>query len=344
MKIVIPGGTGQVGGVLRRALVARGDEVTVLSRRPERLEPGVRHVVWDGRTPGAWVAELDGADAVINLAGRSVSCRYTDANLRQMMSSRIDSTRAVGEAIASVGRTGRAPRVWLQMSTATIYADARSRGDDRSHDEATGIIGGEEPGVPLYWEYSVRIARRWEQAQAAADTPHTRRVALRAAMVMTPDKGGVFDYLSWMARLGLGGAVAGGEQYVSWIHGDDFVRAVCFLLERDDLGGPVNLAAPEPVPQRDLMRSLRRAWKRPVGLPATRFMAEIGALVLRTDTELLLKSRRVTPGRLIGAGFRFDYPAWDAAAADLVARHAHSRSGSGSSPRPSATSSARSTR
>jgi NAD dependent epimerase/dehydratase family enzyme len=172
MKIVIPGGTGQVGGLLRRALLARGDEVTVLSRRSERLEDGVRHLVWDGRTLGAWAAELDGADAVINLAGRTVSCRYTDANLRQMMSSRVDSTRVVAEAIA---KAQRPPTVWLQMSTATIYADARSRGDDLAHDETNGIIGGEEADVPLYWEYSVRIARRWEAAQAEADTPRTRR-------------------------------------------------------------------------------------------------------------------------------------------------------------------------
>jgi uncharacterized protein len=315
MKIVLPGGTGQVGGLLRRALVERGDEVTVLSRRPEKLEDGVRHAVWDGRTLGAWAAEIDGADAVVNLAGRSVSCRYTDSNLRQMMNSRVDSTQVVGEAIA---RAGRAPKVWLQMSTATIYADARSRTDGLPHDEANGIIGGEEPDVPLYWEYSVRIARRWEQAQADADVPGTRRVALRTAMVMTPDRGGVFDYLSWMTRVGLGGSVAGGRQYVSWIHGEDFVRAVLFLLEREDLDGPVNLAAPGPVPQRDLMRALRTAWGRPFGLPATRFMAEIGALVLRTDTELLLKSRRVVPGRLHDAGFAFAHPTWDAAAADLA--------------------------
>ena len=317
MRIVIPGGTGQVGGVLRRALVARGDDVVVLSRRPERLEDGVRHVVWDGRTLGAWAAELDGADAVVNLAGRTVSCRYTDENLRQMMDSRVDSTRVVGEAVA---RAARPPRVWLQMSTATIYADARSRPDGLPHGEANGILGGEDPDVPLYWEYSVRIARRWEQAQADADVPGTRRVALRTAMVMTPDRGGIFDYLSWMARLGLGGAVAGGGQYVSWIHGDDFVRAVQLLLERDDLDGPFNLAAPQPLPQGEFMRVLRRAWGRPVGLPATRLMAEVGALVLRTDTELLLKSRRVVPARLLDAGFSFAHPAWDGAAQDLAAR------------------------
>jgi len=324
MRIVVPGGTGQVGGVLRRALVARGDEVTVLSRRPERLEDGVRHVVWDGRTLGPWAAELDGADAVVNLAGRTVSCRYTDENLRQMMDSRVYSARVVGQAVA---RAARPPRVWLQMSTATVYADARSRPGEPAHDEATGVLGGEEPDVPLYWEYSVRIARRWEQAQAEADVPGTRRVALRTAMVMTPDRGGIFDHPSWMARLGLGGPVAGGHQHVSWIHGEDFVRAVVLLLERDDLDGPVNLCAPEPVEQRELMRSLRRAWGGRPGLPATRLMAEVGAFVLRTDTELLLKSRRVVPGRLLDAGFEFAHPLWDEAARDLVGQARERRRG-----------------
>lgn len=316
MRIVLPGGTGQVGRVLRRALVAGGDDVTVLSRRPEQLEDGVRHVVWDGRTLGPWAAALDGADAVVNLAGRSVSCRYTDENLREMMGSRVDSTRVVGEAIA---RAARPPKVWLQMSTATIYADSRSRADGPPNDDVDGVLGGDEPDVPLYWEYSVRIARRWEQAQAEADVPGTQRVALRTAMVMTPDRGGVFDYLSWMARLGLGGPVAGGWQYVSWIHGEDFVRAVRFLIDRDDLDGPFVVAAPAPVPQRELMRSLRTAWGGRPGLPATRLMAEVGAFALRTDTELLLKSRRVVPRRLLDAGFVFAHPTWHAAAADLVA-------------------------
>ncbi len=312
MKIVIPGGTGAVGGVLRRALAGAGHDVVVLSRRPEALEPGVRHVVWDARTLGAWARELDGAGAVVNLAGRSVSCRYTDTHLREMMDSRVESTRVVGEAIAAADV---APRVWLQMSTATIYADRR----DAANDEASGIIGGEERDVPLYWEYSVRIARRWEETQAAADTPGTRQVALRTAMVMSPDRGSVFDYLLWLSRLGLGGPVAGGGQYVSWIHGDDLVRAVLFLLERDEFSGPVNLAAPEPLPQRDFMRVLRRAWGRRPGLPATAAMAGLGAWALRSDPELLLKSRRVVPGRLLDAGFEFDHPTWEDAAVDLVA-------------------------
>ncbi|PWJ53761.1 hypothetical protein SAMN06264364_1104 [Quadrisphaera granulorum] len=324
MKIVLPGGTGQVGGLLRRALAARGDDAVVLSRRPDVLEPGIRHVLWDGRTLGDWAAELDGADAVVNLAGRTVSCRYTDANLRQMMDSRVDSTRAVGQAIAAAANP---PRVWLQMSTATIYADARTRPHGPAHDEATGEIGGEEPDVPLYWEYSVRIARRWEATQAEATTPSTRKVQLRTAMVMTPDRGGIFDYLSWMARIGLGGPVDGGGQYVSWIHGDDFVRALQLLLDDDDVEGPVNLAAPEPLPQRQFMRVLRRAWGQPIGLPATRLMAEVGALVLRTDTELLLKSRRVVPGRLLERGFAFEHATWQTAARDLVAKRRSSLPG-----------------
>lgn len=313
MKVVVPGGTGQVGGILRRALVARGHDVVVLSRHPGPLETGVRHVAWDGRTLGRWAAELDGADAVVNLAGRSVSCRYTPENLRQMMDSRVESARVVGAAIA---RSDVPPAVWLQMSTATIYADRR----DAPNDEAAGVIGGHEAGVPAYWEFSVRIARCWEAAQQEAVLPGTRRVALRSAMVMSPDRGGVFDVLLRLARLGLGGPVAGGGQYVSWIHDHDFVRAVELLLDRDDLDGPVNLAAPEPLPQRDLMRTLRRSWGRRPGLPATAWMAELGAWAMRSDTELLLKSRRVVPGRLLDAGFSFEHPGWPEAAEDLVRR------------------------
>ncbi|MBO2465821.1 TIGR01777 family oxidoreductase [Actinomadura violacea] len=307
MKLVIPGGTGQVGTILDRAFTAAGHEVVVLTRRPARE----RELAWDGRTPGPWTAALDGADAVVNLAGRSVSCRYTPANLREMMDSRVESARVVGEAIAAAARP---PRVWLQMSTATIYAHRF----DAPNDEATGIIGGDEPGVPRYWSYSVRIAREWERAQARAATPDTRKVALRAAMVMSPDRGGVFDVLLRMARLGLGGPVAGGAQYVSWIHERDLVAAVEFLIGRDDIDGPVNLAAPAPLPQRAFMRELRAAWGVPVGLPATTWMAEIGALAMRSDTELLLKSRRVVPGRLLDAGFAFEHPEWPGAAADLV--------------------------
>ncbi|WP_309116215.1 TIGR01777 family oxidoreductase [Saccharothrix sp.] len=304
MKIVIPGGSGHVGRFLGRALVEAGHEVVVLGR-----SSGVR---WDGRTLGAWAAEVDGADAVINLAGRSVSCRYTPENLREMMASRVDSARVVGEAIAAAARP---PKVWLQMSTATIYAHRF----DAPNDEATGLIGGDEPGVPDYWGYSVQIARNWEAEQERAETPATRKVALRTAIVMSTEPGGAFTVLRGMARLGLGGPVAGGAQYVSWMHEEDFVRAVEFLLE-SDLAGAVNLAAPEPLPQREFMRELRAACGVPFGLPATRWMAEVGAWAIRSDTELLLKSRRVVPGRLLEAGFEFRFRTWAEAARDLVKR------------------------
>lgn len=310
MKIVIPGGTGQIGRVLADALRRRGDEVVVLSRGAAR-EPGV--VAWDGRTLGAWAREIDGADAVINLAGRSVNCRYNKANLTEMLASRIDSVRAVGRAIESAARP---PRVWLQASTATIYAHRF----DAPNDEATGIIGGHEPDVPGYWRYSIEIAEAWERELAAARTPRTRKVAMRMAIALAPDPDGVFGILHRLTRLGLGGPIAGGAQYFSWIHDRDLARAVTWLLERDDIDGAVNVAAPEPLPQREFMRVLREAAGVPIGLGGTRWMIEMAAVVHRTDSELLLKSRRVVPGRMLDAGFRFDFPAWPDAARDLVAR------------------------
>jgi len=310
MKIVIPGGTGQIGRILSRTLLARNHDVVVLSRGGTS---DARLVAWDGRTLGPWARELDGADVVINLAGRSVNCRYTDANLRTMMSSRIESTRAVGTAIA---KAARPPRVWLQMSTATIYAHRV----DAPNDEATGRIGGDEPEAPSYWKFSVDIGKAWERAQEEAATPRTRKVALRSTMVMSPDRGGVFDVLLGLTRAGLGGTIAGGRQFVSWIHDHYFTRAVDLLIERDDIEGAVNLAAPNPIPQRDFMAALRAAWGRRIGLPATRWMVGIGAFFLRTDPELTLKSRRVVPGRLLDAGFSFEFPAWPDAARDLIER------------------------
>jgi NAD dependent epimerase/dehydratase family enzyme len=223
----------------------------------------------------------------------------------------VRSARVVGQAIAAASRP---PRAWLQMSTATIYAHTYGA----PNDDVTGAIGGSEEGVPGYWAFSVDIAQAWERELDEAKAPLTRKVALRAAMVMTPDSGGVFDVLSRMARLGLGGPVAGGGQYVSWIHEDDFTAAIRFIIDHDILAGPVNLASPGPVRQRDLMRELRAAWGVPIGLPATRWMAELGALAMRTDTELLLKSRRVVPGLLTAAGFEFRHGEWPAAARDLV--------------------------
>lgn len=264
MKIVLPGGSGHVGRLLERAWTAAGHEVVILTRQ----SGGGREVHWDGRSIGPWAAEIDGSDLVVNLAGRSVSCRYTPANLRAMMDSRVHSARVVGEAIAAAARP---PKVWLQMSTATIYAHRF----DAANDETTGLLGGAEPGVPPYWAYSVEIAKAWEQAQAQADTPRTRRVALRTAMVMSPGRGGAFDQLLWLARLGLGGPVAGGAQYMSWIHGRDLVRSLDFLVGREDLSGPVNLAAPTPCRTATSCRASGRhgasrwACRRPGGWPSS---------------------------------------------------------------------------
>jgi hypothetical protein len=310
MRIVLAGGSSHLGRILARSHRQRGHDVVILSRRRSDDRDTVW---WDGRTAGPWERTLDGADAVVNLAGRSVNCRYNEKNLREMLDSRVDSTRAVGRAIEAASQP---PRVWLQMSTATIYGHRF----DAPNDEATGRIGGDEPDAPAHWRASVEIAQAWERAQAEAQTPATRKVALRSAIVMSPEPGGVFDILVNVTRLGLGGPIGGGRQFVSWIHDRDFVRAVDLLLERDDMNGPVNLAAPVPLPQRAFMAALRSAVGMPIGLPATAWMFEIAAFVHRTETELLLKSRRVVPGRLLEAGFRFDYPTWPEAARELVGR------------------------
>ena len=285
----------------------------VLSRQPASTNPPWRVVPWDAATLGDWTTEVDGADAVINLAGRSVNCRYTPANRAAILRSRVDTTRLVGQAIAGAKRP---PKTWLQMSTATIYAHRY----DAANDEATGLLGGDEPNAPDTWRFSIAVAKAWEAELDAADTSHTRKVALRSAMVMSPDRGGVFDTFLALVRFGLGGANGSGRQYMSWIHDGDFVRAVQFLLERGDISGSVNLASPNPVPNAAFLRTLREAWGTPIGLPATNWMIEIGTRLLGTESELVLKSRRVVPGRLTDAGFAFEYGDWGAAAQDLCDR------------------------
>ncbi len=333
MKIVLPGGSGQVGTVLARAFVAAGHEVVVLSRGGARAGVGSRagepagesvshaapasacwrSVAWDARTLGSWAAELDGADVVINLAGRSVNCRYTVAHRAEMLDSRVESTRVVGQAIA---RARRPPHTWLQASTATIYAHRF----DAPNDEITGLLGGGEAGAPDTWRFSIEVATAWERALAEAVVPRTRKLALRSAMTMSPDRGGIFDTLLGLVRRGLGGTSGSGRQYISWIHEDDFVDAVRWLIAHEELDGAVNLAAPVPLPNAEFMAALRRAWGARVGLPATEWMLAIGARLMHTETELVLKSRRVVPARLLRSGFRFRYPEWPAAAVELCAR------------------------
>jgi uncharacterized protein (TIGR01777 family) len=311
MKIVIPGGSGQVGTVLARFFHQDGHDVSVLSRKPQSAP--WRTVAWDGETLGDWVADFEGADAIINLAGQSVNCRYHDRNRRLIKESRVNSTRVVGDAIAQAWKP---PRVWLQASTATIYAHRF----DAPNDEATGIIDGAEPNAPDTWRFSIDVATSWERALNESPTPNTRKVLMRSAIVMNPDPGSPFSTLLQLVKLGLGGAAGDGRQYVSWIHDRDFTRAVLWLIEHEDLEGAVNLAAPNPLINSEFMRVLRSAWGMPFGLPATEWMLELGALILQTETELILKSRRVVPSRLLNSGFAFQFPAWPEAARELCER------------------------
>jgi uncharacterized protein (TIGR01777 family) len=317
MKIVIPGGSGHVGTLLARAFHRDGHEVIVVSR-----EPGTapwRVVQWNGRSLGAWAAELEGADAVINLAGRSVNCRYTPENRREIKESRVQSTRVLGEALRVLQRP---PSVWLQASTATIYAHRY----DAANDELTGLIGGCEPDVPESWNFSIDVATAWErELEMAGPLPQTRKVLLRSAIVMALDPGGPFDMLLRLVRYGLGGRFGDGRQYVSWIHEQDFIRAIYWLIARKDFEGPINLAAPHPLPNAEFMLALREAWGIRFGIPAAEWMLEVGAHFLRTETELILKSRRVVPSLLTQQGFGFQFQTWRIAARELCSRRRERR-------------------
>jgi uncharacterized protein len=307
MKIVIAGGTGHLGLILTKALRDRGDDVVILSRKIE-----AHATLWDGRTLGLWTRQIDGADVVINLAGRSVDCRYDERHRTEIIDSRVDSTRVLGEAIALAASP---PATWLQMSTATIYAHRF----DAANDEATGLIGGQEPDAPSSWKFSIDVAQAWERALDDAATPATRKVKMRSAMVMANGAGGPFAALRRHVMLGFG-RLGDGKQYMSWIHERDFVRAVEWLIDHKEIEGVVNLAAPEPLPNDEFLSVLRHACGARIGLPVFEWMVEAGAFLMRTEPELVLKSRRVVPTRLLESGFSFDFPQWPPAAADLCAR------------------------
>lgn len=319
LRIVLPGGSGQVGRMLARYFQERGHQVAVLTRLP--YAETYQTVHWDGESIGPWTEYLEGADVCINLAGRSVNCRYTPPNRTAIYESRIRSTRLLGEVITGLADP---PKVWLNASTATIYRHAF----DRPMDEATGELGGNEwlnarRRVPQTWNFSIRVAKDWEAAFLAAPTPRTRKIAMRSAVIFSPTPGNAFSLLLNLVRFGLGGAQGSGHQYVSWIHDLDFARAVEFLIVRDDLAGPVNIASPNPLPNREFMAALREAWRIPNGLPAPAPLIELAAVFLRTESELVLKSRRVVPARLLQSGFQFTFPQWPEAAEDLVYRWRH---------------------
>jgi uncharacterized protein len=316
LRIVLAGGSGQVGQVLARHFQERGHRVTVLTRGPYAAPWQTVH--WDGLHADQWTEHLEGADVCINLAGRSVNCRYNAANRKQIYESRIGTTRLLGRVIAGMSDP---PRIWLNASTATIYRHAL----DRPMDEATGELGGSERGAPSAWNFSIGVAKDWESAFFSAHTPRTRKVAMRSAITFSPTPGNAFAVLLRLVQLGFGGTQGNGRQFVSWIHEDDFARAVEFLIDHEEMAGPVNIAAPNPLPNREFMAALREAWGMPNGLAAPSLFIRIGALFLRTESELVLKSRRVIPGRLLDAGFQFEFAEWPDAAEDLVRqwRHRH---------------------
>lgn len=308
-RIILAGGSGFLGQLLGAYLQPRGWQPIVLTRSASP-QARFKELAWDARTLGDWAHALEGAEAVINLAGRSVNCRFSAANRRAIMDSRVESTRVLGEAMA---RCAQPPKTWLNSSTATIYKHSL----DRANDEASA----EFSATPAIKDaFSVEVARAWERAFDEAPTPQTRKVALRITLVFGTLAGGVFQILRRLTRFQLGGKMGNGQQFVSWIHEEDFCRAVEWILERPELSAPVNLAAPHPVTNQEMMKTFRRVCGVSIGLPATEWMLEVGAFFLRTETELLLKSRNVIPGKLLANGFQFRFPRMEEALRDLASR------------------------
>lgn len=323
LRVVLPGGSGQVGRMLAAYFQERGHHVTVLTRGPYTAPWPTVH--WDGTTLGPWVETLEGADVVIHLSGRSVNCRYTAKNRHELYDSRIGPTQLLHQAFAALENP---PWLWMNASTATIYRHEL----DRDMDEETGEVGGGELiGSDVWrrrapwkqnwkWDWTISLVKAWESAFFESPTPRTRKIALRTSLVFSPAPGSVFALMSRMARVGLAGTQGNGRQYVSWIHEADYARAIEFLIEHETMEGPVNLAAPHPLPNREFQAALREAWGMPNGLPAPAPLLALGMWLLRTEPELVLKSRRVVPKRLLDAGFHFEFPTWLEAADDLVRR------------------------
>ena len=303
--IVIFGANGFLGRYLCRHFARKGREVVAVARSRNGWSGDGMFLEWDGENSGPWIHALEGAEAVINLAGRSVNCRYTEKNRRDILESRVRSTRAIGRAIAECKIP---PKVWLNAGTATWYRHA----EDRPQDEWLG-----EPGEG----FSCEVARAWEETFFGAMIPaETRKVGMRIGMVLANEPATVYDVLRKLVGRGLGGAMGGGGQRLSWIHMEDFLRAVELLVEDPFLSGVVNVTAPEFPTNREWMKIFRDAVGMPVGLPATRGMLEIGARIMGTETELVLKSRWADPVRLRDAGFRWRCRSAAAAVADLQSR------------------------
>ena len=303
--IVIFGANGFLGRYLTRHFARNGKEVVAIARSREGWSGDGMFLEWDGKTLGPWALALEGAEAVINLAGRSVNCRYDALNRHQIKQTRVDSTRVIGEAIQACKTP---PKTWLNASTATWYRHA----EDRPQNDWLG-----EPGDG----FSCEVAQAWEDAFFNANVPPaTRKLALRIGMVLANEEATVYDVLRKLSARGLGGTMGGGNQRISWIHMEDFLRAVDFAINDPFLDGTINVTAPEFPTNREWMKTFREAVGMPIGLPAARWMLNIGAYCMGTETELVLKSRWADPVRLRDAGFRWRWSRAVDAVADLQGR------------------------
>lgn len=302
MRIILAGGTGTIGKILQEPFAAQGHDVVVLTRRPEIEQHPKAHVLaWDGRSRGDWWRELDGADVLINLAGRSVDCRYTPENKAAIINSRLESTHALGEAMLAIKSP---PPLWINLSSATVYRHA----EDRPMDEETGELGD---------DFSPRVVKAWEHEFFQHKRAGVRQVAVRCAIVFS-NKGGAFPRYAQLVRWGLGGRHGSGRQYVSWVHEADVAGFFQWLIQTPQAEGTLNLAAPNPLPEQDMLKAMRARIKPMLALPTPEWMLRMGARIIGTETELILKSRRVVPTRALQLGFRFQHERIESAVRELL--------------------------
>lgn len=292
-KIVLAGGTGFIGTYLREKFHQSGHRVYVISRSGDN-----GHIAWEERQK---IEEaLNGASMLINLAGKSVDCRYTDRNKKKIFSSRLETTRTLGELILQCQNP---PPLWLNASTATIYRHA----EDRPMTDSKGEIGT---------GFSVEVAKQWESTFFQFSLPHTRRIALRMAIVLGEE--GAMKPLTMLAKLGLGGKQGNGHQMFSWIHIEDLYNIISFLQKKSSIDGPINCSSPGPQTNAEVMRIIRSHVGMPFGLPSPKWLLELGAVIIGTETELVLKSRWVLPERLEEEGFKFKFESFEGAVEDIL--------------------------